>query len=136
MKYQAKLTNTGGRDGVTKTLDGKTTFNIVPPQDGAQKDGTFNPELLVAAAAVSCYNGALLHHLKEAGKSTDGVSVEIEIELVEDERDKENMLSMTLKPKAPHLSQEELKHFSAEADRTCPYTKLFRGEAAYRIVHE
>lgn len=136
MSYKAKLVNTGGRNGVTKSLDGKYIFNIKPPVGDTQGEDTYNPELLAAAGMVSCYNGALLYHLEEAGKSTDGVSVEIELELIEDKRDQENMLSMVLKPKAEHLSMDELKIFGAKADKTCPYAKLFRGEAKYRIVYE
>lgn len=136
MKYYANLTNTGGRNGLTKSDDGQFSFTIQVPENLKQADGTYNPELLVAAGVVSCYNGAFLYHLEQAGKDTTGVEMKVEIELVEDERDGENMLDMKLIPSAPHLTKEEIKEFAAKADKTCPYTKLFRGEARYRIVVE
>lgn len=134
MAYIAKLINTGGREGLTKTEDGKTEFKIVKPEGDKQPEGTYNPELLVAAAAVTCYNGAFLHHLEQAGKSTEGIEMHAEVVMKTDENDQENMLSLKLTPKAPHLSKEEVKEFAAKAEQTCPYTKLFRGEAEYEIV--
>ena len=136
MAYVAKLINTGGRDGVSKTTDGKHSFVIKHPENGSQAEGSYNPELLVAAGAGACFNGAFLYHLEEAGKSTEGVEMHIELELITDDNDGEKMLFWSLKPVAPHLSKEELKKFADLADKTCPYAKLFRGEAKYEIILE
>lgn len=134
MAYIAKLISTGGRDGKIKSEDGSFSLDIKHPVDGKQPSGSYNPELLLAGAAVACYNGAFLYHLEKAGKSTEGIEMHAEVQLKTDSRDKENMLSLKLTPVAPHLSKEEIKEFADKADKTCPYTKLFRGEAEYEIV--
>ena len=56
--YTAHATSTGGRDGGSKTDDGKLQVKLaVPKEMGGNGDGT-NPEQLFAAGYSACFLGA------------------------------------------------------------------------------
>ena len=57
--YTATATATGGRDGSSKTDDGKLQVKLAPPTEmGGNGDGT-NPEQLFAAGYSACFIGAM-----------------------------------------------------------------------------
>lgn len=57
--YTAHATSTGGRDGSSKTDDGKLQVKLAPPKEmGGNGDGT-NPEQLFAAGYSACFLGAM-----------------------------------------------------------------------------
>jgi lipoyl-dependent peroxiredoxin len=57
--YTAHATSTGGRDGSSKSDDGKLQVKLAPPKEmGGNGDGT-NPEQLFAAGYSACFLGAM-----------------------------------------------------------------------------
>jgi osmotically inducible protein OsmC len=57
--YTAHATSTGGRDGRSRTDDGKLEVKLAPPKEmGGNGDGT-NPEQLFAAGYSACFLGAM-----------------------------------------------------------------------------
>lgn len=60
VKYTTRATSTGGRDGETRSEDGRFTAKLSTPKElgGAGGDGT-NPEQLFAAGYSACFIGAL-----------------------------------------------------------------------------
>ena len=57
--YTAHATSTGGRDGGSKSDDGKLQVKLAPPKEmGGNGDGT-NPEQLFAAGYSACFLGAM-----------------------------------------------------------------------------
>ena len=57
--YTARATSTGGRDGSSKTDDGKLAVKLAPPKEmGGNGDGT-NPEQLFASGYSACFLGAM-----------------------------------------------------------------------------
>ena len=54
--YTAKAHTTGGRDGASRTDDGRLDVKLTPP--GTAGDGT-NPEQLFAAGYSACFIGAI-----------------------------------------------------------------------------
>lgn len=58
--YIAEATSTGGRDGKSKSSDGKLVVSLSTPKElgGAGGDGT-NPEQMFAAGYSACFIGAL-----------------------------------------------------------------------------
>ena len=60
VKYTTRATSTGGRDGETRSQDGRFTAKLSTPKElgGAGGDGT-NPEQLFAAGYSACFIGAL-----------------------------------------------------------------------------
>lgn len=60
VKYSTKATATGGRDGTTRSEDGKVDLKLSTPKElgGAGGEGA-NPEQLFAAGYSACFIGAL-----------------------------------------------------------------------------
>ncbi|MAY99798.1 MAG: organic hydroperoxide resistance protein, partial [Micavibrio sp.] len=57
--YRAKAISTGGRNGISKSDDGKLSVNLAKPKEmGGTGEGT-NPEQLFAAGYSACFLGAL-----------------------------------------------------------------------------
>jgi Ohr subfamily peroxiredoxin len=57
--YTAHATTTGGRDGQSRTDDGKLAVKLQPPKEmGGSGDGT-NPEQLFASGYSACFLGAM-----------------------------------------------------------------------------
>ena len=57
--YTAAATSTGGRDGSSKTSDGKVAVTLNPPKEmGGNGNGT-NPEQLFAMGYSACFLGAM-----------------------------------------------------------------------------
>jgi len=57
--YTAHATSTGGRDGSSKSDDGKLQVKLAPPKEmGGNGDGT-NPEQMFAAGYSACFLGAM-----------------------------------------------------------------------------
>jgi osmotically inducible protein OsmC len=57
--YTAHATSTGGRDGRSRSDDGKLDVKLAPPLEmGGNGDGT-NPEQLFAAGYSACFLGAM-----------------------------------------------------------------------------
>jgi lipoyl-dependent peroxiredoxin len=57
--YTAHATSTGGRDGKSRSDDGKLEVKLAPPTEmGGNGDGT-NPEQLFAAGYSACFLGAM-----------------------------------------------------------------------------
>jgi osmotically inducible protein OsmC len=58
--YKAKATSTGGREGASKTDDGRLQVNLSTPKGLGGNDGPgTNPEQLFAAGYSACFLGAL-----------------------------------------------------------------------------
>ena len=125
--YTAVATATdGGRNGRTRTDDGKVDFELSMPESmgGPGGDGT-NPEQLFAAGYSACFGGALglVSRLQkiQTGPVTITANVSIgkagsgfglAVELVGDF------------PKLPRDKAETLLHAAHEV---CPYSKATRG---------
>jgi Ohr subfamily peroxiredoxin len=60
VKYRTRATSTGGRDGESRSEDGRFVARLSTPKElgGAGGDGT-NPEQLFAAGYSACFIGAL-----------------------------------------------------------------------------
>ena len=57
--YTAHATTTGGREGTSKTDDGRLSVTLAPPKEmGGSGNGT-NPEQLFAAGYSACFMGAM-----------------------------------------------------------------------------
>ena len=57
--YTAHATATGGREGHSRTDDGKVDVNLAPPKELGGSGTGVNPEQLFAAGYAACYLGAI-----------------------------------------------------------------------------
>ncbi len=130
--YSTTFLNNGGHDGISKDRDSNVEFQVVNVLDGKpQPENTTNPEHLFAAALASCYGGAFLYHMAEAGKFSE-VTTEVTLSLVEDETGN-NHIQAVIHVDAPDLSEQDKKKFMELADQTSPYSRIFRGEAELKL---
>lgn len=131
--YKTTFMNNGGRDGISREKDSKLEFQVVNVLDGKlQPEGTTNPEQLFAAAIASCYGGAFLYHMEQAGKKSEVTTI-VTLSLEPDKEDGENRLHAVVEVEAPDLTAEDKKDLLAKATKTSPYTKIFEGKADLEI---
>lgn len=121
--YTAHAHTTGGRDGASRTNDGRLDVQLSSP--GTSGQGT-NPEQLFAAGYSACFIGAMK---AVAGKQKlalpDGLSIDAEVDLgpIPNAYGVAARLTVNL-PGMDKAVAEKLVH---DADLVCPYSNATRG---------
>lgn len=121
--YTAHAHTTGGRDGASRTSDGRLDVQLSSP--GTSGQGT-NPEQLFAAGYSACFIGAIK---AVAGKQKlalpDGLSIDAEVDLgpIPNAYGIAARLTVNL-PGMDKAAAEKLVH---DADLVCPYSNATRG---------
>ena len=121
--YTAKTHTTGGRDGASRSSDGLLDVKLSSP--GTTGVGT-NPEQLFAAGWSACFEGAMglaARKMKIALPADLAIDTEVDLNLV----DGAYFLAARLNVSLPGLEREVAQAVVDEAHRTCPYSKLSRG---------
>jgi Ohr subfamily peroxiredoxin len=121
--YTAKTHTTGGRDGASRSSDGLLDVKLSSP--GTTGVGT-NPEQLFAAGWSACFEGAMglaARNMKIALPADLAIDTEVDLNLV----DGAYFLAARLNVSLPGLEREVAQAVVDEAHRTCPYSKLSRG---------
>jgi osmotically inducible protein OsmC len=121
--YTAKTHTTGGRDGASRSSDGRLDIKLSVP--GTLGNGT-NPEQLLAAGWSACFTSAMKI---EAGKMKvtlpPGLAVDAEVDLCM--TGGAYFLRARLNVSLPGLEREVARALADAADQTCPYSKATRG---------
>jgi len=121
--YTGKTHTTGGRDGLSRSDDGRLDIKLSSP--GSAGLGT-NPEQLFAAGWSACFIGALG---KAAGKLKvvlpADLSVDAEVDLAM--TGETYLLQARLGIRLPGLALDVAQALVDAAHQTCPYSKLTRG---------
>lgn len=121
--YTAHAHTTGGRDGASRTDDGRLDVQLSSP--GTSGQGT-NPEQLFAAGYSACFIGAMK---AVAGKQKlalpDGLSIDAEVDLgpIPNAYGIAARLTVNL-PGMDKAVADKLVH---DADLVCPYSNATRG---------
>ncbi|ULJ74627.1 organic hydroperoxide resistance protein [Rhizobium gallicum] len=121
--YTGKTHTTGGRDGASRSLDGRLDIKLSPP--GSTGAGT-NPEQLFAAGWSACFLGALgkaagERHLRLPADAS--INTEVDLALGDDGYLLGARLSVSLPGVAPELATTLVER----AHQLCPYSKATRG---------
>jgi Ohr subfamily peroxiredoxin len=121
--YTGRVHTTGGRDGASRSSDGKLDIKLSPP--GSAGAGT-NPEQLFAAGWSACFIGAigLAAGKRKLVLPTD-LAVDAEVDL--GMTDGAYFLQARLYVSLPGLDRELAQSLVDEAHQTCPYSKATRG---------
>ena len=130
--YTGKTHTTGGRDGASRSSDGRLDIKLSPP--GSAGAGT-NPEQLFAAGWSACFIGAIgLAAGKRKIALPAGLAVDAEVDL--GTTDGAYFLQARLNVSLPGLAPELARELVEEAHNTCPYSKATRGniDVELRIV--
>ena len=121
--YTAKTHTTGGRDGASRTSDGRLDVKLSSP--GTTGGGT-NPEQLFAAGGSACFIGAMgLAASKMKVTLPPDRAVDAEVDLGTNEGG--YVLGARLNVSLPGLDREIAQAIVNVAHETCPYSKATRG---------
>lgn len=127
--YTAQTHTTGGRDGASRSSDGRLDVKLTSP--GSPGGGT-NPEQLFAAGWSACYIGAMgvaARRLKVA--LPPNASVDAEVDLGTNEGG--YVLRARLNVSLPGLDHAIARAVVDEAHQICPYSKATRGNIEVEI---
>jgi Ohr subfamily peroxiredoxin len=121
--YTAKVHTTGGRDGASRSSDGRLDVKLSSP--GAPGSGT-NPEQLFAPGWSACFISAMAlaaSKMKISLPADRAVDAEVDLGTTGGGY----MLQARLNVSLPGLDREVAQALVDAADQTCPYSKATRG---------
>jgi Ohr subfamily peroxiredoxin len=127
--YTAKTHTTGGRDGASRSSDGRLDVKLSTP--GTAGGGT-NPEQLFAAGWSACFMGAMglaARKMKVTLPADAAVDAEVDLGTTGGGY----LLRARLNVSLPGLDREAAKAVVDAAHETCPYSKATRGNIDVRI---
>jgi osmotically inducible protein OsmC len=132
--YTAEALATGdGRDGHTRTTDGKIDVHLsVPKELGGSGEGT-NPEQLFAAGYAACFHSALRLVGRQAKTNVDDSAVAAKVDLGRNQ-DVGFKLAVTLEVTLPHLPRHEAQILVDKAQQVCPSLNAVRGNIDVDII--
>jgi osmotically inducible protein OsmC len=123
--YTARVHTTGGRDGNSKSDDGKLEVRLTPP---AMNGPGTNPEQLFAAGYSACYIGALK---AVAGKMKvtlpADLAVDAEVDLGPIREGNAYGIAARLNISLPGLDRAQAQQLVDAAHQVCPYSNATRG---------
>ena len=125
--YTARASSTGGRDGQSKSHDGRLAVKLSTPKalGGAGGEGT-NPEQLFAAGYSACFIGALKFVSgQEKVKLPEDTQVDAEVGIGQIEGG--FGIAVTLNVDLPGLELAQAEHIVEKAHQVCPYSNATRG---------
>jgi Ohr subfamily peroxiredoxin len=130
--YTAKTHTTGGRDGASRSHDGRLEVELSSP--GTKGNGT-NPEQLFAAGWSACFEGAMgvaARKMKVALPAETAIDAEVDL----NSNDAGYFLRARLNVSVPGLSRDVAQAIVNEAHQICPYSKATRGniDVAIKLV--
>ena len=128
--YTARAHTTGGRDGASRTDDGRLDVKLSSP--GTSGTGT-NPEQLFAAGYSACFIGALKAVGPKLGIAVpQDVSIDAEVDLgqIPDAYGIAARLNVSL----PGLDKEKAQQLVDAAHKVCPYSNATRGNIDVTIT--
>jgi Ohr subfamily peroxiredoxin len=130
VQYTALTHTTGGRDGASRSSDGRLDIKLSSP--GKPGIGT-NPEQLFAAGWSACFMGAMgLAAAKMKTRLPADSAVDAEVDLCNAEGN--YFLQARLNVSVPGVDRELAQAIVDAAHQTCPYSKATRGNIAVAIT--
>ncbi|AVP56214.1 organic hydroperoxide resistance protein [Pulveribacter suum] len=121
--YTARAHTTGGRDGASRTDDGRLDVKLSAP--GGSGAGT-NPEQLFAAGYSACFIGALKAVGPKLGiAAPQDVAVDAEVDL--GPIPNAYGIAVRLHISLPGLEREQAQKLVDAAHQVCPYSNATRG---------
>jgi Ohr subfamily peroxiredoxin len=131
--YTAKGHTTGGRDGASRSSDGRLDVKLSSP--GAPGNGT-NPEQLFAAGWSACFLSAMrIAAARMKVRLPAETAIDAEVDLCNGGGDN-YFLQARLNISLPGLDREVARALAEAGHQTCPYSKATRGniEVAINLV--
>ncbi|MBE1515007.1 Ohr subfamily peroxiredoxin [Nesterenkonia halotolerans] len=131
--YTTEALATGdGRNGRSRTSDGRIDLDMAVPQAmGGSGEGA-NPEQLFALGYAACFHGALRKAASEEGADVTDSSVGARVSIGKDD-DGGFGLAVEIEVVIPHLDQVQAQQLAEKAHASCPYSKATRGNIEVRV---
>jgi len=127
--YAGKAHTTGGRDGASRSPDGRLDIKLSSP--GKPGNGT-NPEQLFAAGWSACFMGAMgVAAAKMKTRLPADAAIDAELDLCG--TGGEYFLQARLNVSLPGMEREVAQALVDAAHQTCPYSKATRGNVDVAI---
>jgi len=127
--YTAHATTIAGRDGHSKTDDGKLDLKLGRP--GSADAGT-NPEQLFAAGYSACFGSAIDAIAKKENAPVSEVKVQADVTLNKDESNG-FFISVILNATLAGVDDTTAQKLVAAAHQICPYSKATRGNIDVKL---
>ena len=130
--YTARAHTTGGRDGASRTDDGRLDVTLSSPAPAHQRTGT-NPEQLFAAGYSACFIGAIK---AVAGKQKISLPQDLSIDAEVDLGTIPNAygIAARLKVSLPGMDKAAAQALVDAAHQVCPYSNATRGNIDVQIT--
>ena len=128
--YTAKTHTTGGREGQSRSSDGRLDVKLTLP--GTPGNGT-NPEQLFAAGWSACFEGAMAaaaRQMKVALPPDLAIDAEMDLRLF----DGQYSLGARLNVSVPGVPRDVAQALVDSAEQTCPYSKAIKGNVPTTIT--
>lgn len=137
--YKAHATASGGgRDGRSRTDDGKIDVNLsVPTEMGGDGGAGTNPEQLFATGYAACYLGALRLVSGKAGTPVGpDTKIDSTVGFGNNTRGEGFNLDIALKVTDHGLDQAVIDDLIQKAHQVCPYSNATRGNVDVALSAE
>lgn len=129
--YTGKTITTGGRNGQSRSDDGRLEIKLTPP--GATGTGT-NPEQLFGAGWSACFIGAMGFAAQALGvRLPADTTVHAEVDLGHT-AERGYFLQARLDVSLPGIDRDTAQAIVDGAHQTCPYSKATRGNIDVAIT--
>jgi Ohr subfamily peroxiredoxin len=128
--YTARTHTTGGRDGASRSTDGRLEIKLSSP--GTSGLGT-NPEQLFAAGWSACFEGAMglaARKMRVSLPADLAIDAEVDLGMTGGAYFLQARLNVTL----PGLERDVAQAIVDAAHQTCPYSKATRGNIDVTIT--
>jgi Ohr subfamily peroxiredoxin len=129
--YTARVHTTGGRDGNSKSDDGKLEVRLTPP---AMNGPGTNPEQLFAAGYSACYIGALKAVAGKAKAQLPAdLAVDAEVDLGPIREGAAYGIAVRLNVSLPGMDRAQAQQLVDAAHQVCPYSNATRGNVDVQL---
>ena len=130
--YTAKTHTTGGRDGASRSNDGRLDIELAT--SGTAGAGT-NPEQLFAAGFAACFENAVIHvtRNKDVKVRDNDITVVGEVGLIANGAGGFN-LAVMLDVAINGVEQAKAEEIVQAAHAVCPYSYAIRGNVDVKLI--
>lgn len=138
--YTALVTVTGGEaahgraSGIARSDDGELEVHLRLPAELGGEGGGTNPEQLLAAGFASCFHGVLSLLAMRFGVTMPDATVTAAVTFGRDPIDGLFLLTSEIRITLPGVERHVALELIRNAERNCPYSKMFRQGIANTVL--
>lgn len=129
--FTSEVVSKGGRSGSVRSADGSIEAKLGNPLAKDSPAGP-NPETFFAAAYSACFHGALQNAAKKHNAVLKDSTLTVRVSLNEDDQGG-YFLSVEILASMPGIEKTLQQQILETAHKTCPYSKLARGESKVEL---